>query len=148
MSKCHLILCEKTGHWATALRVIAPPQQPALVETRSLSAAQTALVDASASVVAVHATPDNLTSVVAVMQEALREYPLARFVGLLGPEDTALDVVLREAGAIDVIASVLDLPRLTQLAERHAARVPKGEVPVAELVQARMPWKALATNKP
>jgi hypothetical protein len=145
MPKCHLIVCEKTGQWATALRVIAP-SAPALVETRSLTAAQDALAGAPASCVALLATPDNLASVVAFIQEGGRRYSLARFVGLLNPEDITLETMLREAGAIDVICSVLDLPRLSGVAERHAARTPRTEASVVEWVQARMPWKALAKS--
>ena len=147
MSKCSLILCEKTGAWAAALRAIAPPQAVDIVETRGLPAADAALAQAGASVLALQITADNMTSIVDFWLETAVQYPRARMVGLADAGNAAGAVVLREAGAIDVICSVLDLPRLSRLADRQAARTPRREVSIGEWTSARMPWKALATSQ-
>jgi hypothetical protein len=142
MLKCHLILLEKNGQWATALRAVRPLTPVEVVETRSLRAVHEALVSAPASVVALHVTADNVASVIDFLLTAAQRFPRARFAGLLEVADGPWDPVLREAGAIDVIHSVLDLPRLSRLADRQAELTPLSEPSMAEWVASRMPWKA------
>lgn len=146
MPKCHLIFCEKQGEWAAALRVVAPRTTVPVVETRSLAAARAALGQAPASLIAVHVTEYNLAGVVEFLLAAGRELPLVRCVGLLDAETAAGELLLREAGAIDVLRSVLELPRLGDVADRQAARTPREEPSLQEFVQARLPWNGLATS--
>ena len=146
MSKCSLILYEKTGAWAAALRAIAPPKT-AIVETRSLPAAGAALGQAGASVLALQVTADNMTSIVDFWLKTAARYPSARMVGLADAGNAAGETVLREAGAIDVIGSVLDLPRLSRLADRQAAVTPRPAASITDWTSARMPWNSLATSQ-
>jgi hypothetical protein len=143
MSVCHFIVCEKTGDWAAGIK---PRVSPSLrvVETRSLSGCREALAAAPASLVALHGTEANADRLVEFLVEASERYPRAALAGLLGPDDLALAPLLREAGACEVICSVLDIPRLTRLAARHAARSPQPEWNLHESLLQRMPWSAYA----
>lgn len=146
MSTCHLIVCEKTSHWAAALRPGANRGRLRVVETRSLSGCREALAAAPASVVAIHANSTNVEAAIEFLIQSNRYYPRAVFAALLGPDETALCDLLQEAGAIDVLGSVLDAPRLARLALRHFALLPQQEVSLPEMVAERMPWKAYSTT--
>src|SRR5687767_11957182 len=99
MPKCQLILCEKNGEWAAALRVIAPPTNVPVVQTRSLTATRRALEIAPASLIAFHAS-DDLAAAIEFLLEAPRRFPRARFAALLHSDDMTSEIPLREAGAI------------------------------------------------
>jgi hypothetical protein len=89
--------------------------------------------------------PENLEAVVDFLRRLSQRFPRAMAVALLAPEAEAAAGMLREAGAVDAIASVVDAPRLAGLARRHHARAPKREMSLHEFVTAQMPWAAHAT---
>src|SRR5689334_17982593 len=105
MSNCKLIVFEKTSHWAAALRLHLKSQPPRLVETRSWADCRAVLDAAPASLVAVEVTTANLEAALEWMQALLRQYPLCRIAAMAAWEEAAGDLLLREAGAIDVIRS-------------------------------------------
>jgi hypothetical protein len=145
MSNCQLIVWERTSHWASVLRASLGAWQPQVVETRSLALCEAALMEAPASLVAVAVTPDSLEAVVGFLRRLSQRFPRATAVVLLALEVEAAAGLLREAGALDAIASVLDVPRLARLARRHHARAPKREMTLHEFVVDQMPWAAYAT---
>ena len=146
MSASNLIICEKTSHWTVALRRGLGRNRLRIAETRSLAGCREALAAAPASVVAIHTTAANFQSVIELMLQASQRYPQARIAALLGPEEVSLGLLLQEAGASDVICSVLEVPRLARLARRHIADLPQPELSIGELVEQRLPWKSHATT--
>lgn len=145
MSTCRLITCEKTSHWAAALRAALAGGPPALVETRSWADCQAALAAAPASLVAIEVTPANLEAALDAIGRIGQKYPQSRVATLLAPDLLAAEMLLREAGAIEVIGSVLAAPRLARLARRLNSRAPQGELTIQEFVNSRLPWPGLAT---
>jgi hypothetical protein len=147
MSSCRLIVFERSGHWAAALRAPGLSGLPPVVETRSLAACSDALVQWPASLVALEATASSSDTVRTWIVEQLRVQQRAAMVALLAPEAANAELMFREAGAVDVIASVLDVPRIARLAKRCAARAPDSEPTFEQFVAEMLPWPGLATRE-
>lgn len=145
MLSCQLIVCEKTSHWAPALRLALGGRLPQVVETRSLAGCERALAESPASLVAVEASSANLEPVVEFVTRIGRQFPQSALVGLVGAEVLAASALLQDAGVIAVSSSVLEAPRLARLAQRQFARWPHPEIDLRELVRQQMPWPAHAT---
>jgi hypothetical protein len=148
MPLCRFILCEKSTRWAAALRAALTKSQPQIIETRSLPGCEEALAASPASFIAVEVTIANLETALAFLRRTPSHFPNAATVALLSPETLAAAALLREAGAIDVAASVLASPRLARLAQRHHAQVPAEPLTLSEFVAQRLPWPAHAANSP
>jgi hypothetical protein len=146
MSSCRLITCEKTSHWAVALRSALDGPEPQLVETRSLAGCEVALGQSPASLVAIETTTSNVEAVVDFVLRATSRFPRCVIVGLLAPDALAAVSPLQEAGAIAVASSVLEAPRLVRLAARQFTHSPQAELGLREFAERRMPWAAHATG--
>jgi len=127
------------------LRASLGERRPQVLETRSLALCQAALAEAPASIVAVEATPDNLEAVVGFLGNVNERFPHVAVAMLLAPELEPVACLLREAGALEAIASGLDAPGVALLAQRHYQRVPQREMTLHEFVADQMPWTAYAT---
>src|SRR4029453_3314929 len=95
-----------------------------------------------ASLLAVEMIAFDFTAVIDLMDRIGRSFSHSRWGALLTPELGPLEPLLREAGAIDVLSSTLEAPRLARLARRHAAMAPAEEFDLHELIDRRMPWPA------
>jgi hypothetical protein len=151
MSACRLIIFEKTSHWAAVLRADLAGRPPRLVEARSWPGCQAAVGQSPASLVAIEVLAANVEAAVERVVWLNREYSNCRVAALLAPEFGEPDLIVaellvREAGAIEVIRSVLEVPRLTRLARRHAAHAPPTSQTIEEFVADRMPWPGLAAS--
>lgn len=147
MSRCRLIVYERTGHWAAALRATGVSGLPRIVETRSLAACVGALDQSPRSLVALEISTLNDTAALDVLVAALRQHPQSAIVALLSPAAIGAEPLFREAGAMDVIRSVLDVPRLARLAARVAARAPAAELTLDQFITEALPWSGLATRE-
>jgi hypothetical protein len=145
MPPCRLILCEKTGRWAAALRISLDAAGPQLVETRSLAACEEALAQSPASLVAVEVTVANLEAVVEFLRQSSQRFGQSVVVALLTVDTAAAASLLREAGAIEALRSVLEAPRLARLAGRQFALAPAEQLSLREFTAQRMPWAAHRT---
>lgn len=145
MPSCRLIVCEKTSHWAAALRAAMGTKQPQVVETRSVPGCEAALAESPASLVAIETTLANIESVLGLMARIADQFPRASVVVLLTAETHGAAPLMPEAGAIDAIVSVLQAPRVARLACRQFALAPKQEANFQEFVAELMPWAAYAT---
>ena len=147
MPTCRLIVCEKSSHWAAALRGALTGNPPAIVEARSVVQVGAALEESPHSLAAIEATAGNLDSIVDFIDRSGRIFPQVRWIGLVAPDFRAGQGLLREAGAIDVLASLVEIGRLVRLAQRQFARAPAaGPLTMDELVAQRLPWPAHATQ--
>ena len=148
MSSSRLILCEKTARWAAALRAALPvgSQELQIIETRSFRGCEEALARSPASLVAVEVTSTNLEAALDFVSRTNSQHPHAAIIALISPEVLAAAPLLREAGAIDVAGSVLELSRLARLAQRHFRQAPLEPFTARQFVADRLPWPAHATN--
>lgn len=138
MPASRLIVCEKTGRWAAALRGAGAN----VSSVRSLAQCEAAIA-AEAGVAAVEITPANLEATVHWLSRvALR--PGVHLAALLPAELSAAEPLLREAGAIDMLSSVSAAPRLARLAAR-GRRAETPAMSLSELVSQRLPWPQRAS---
>jgi hypothetical protein len=122
-SKPRMIVCERRGTWATALRRHLP-REIRLCETRSLAECFGELVAAPASLVAVELSQSNLEPALDLVAEVGRRFPFAAVVVVAPRGWEAYEWLLREAGAVHFTTSPRDGAALARLAVRHVARVP------------------------
>jgi hypothetical protein len=145
MPHTKVIICEKSGRWAAALRRALGDEAVSITETRSLSQCEEALLAAPASLVAVEVNSKTLAPLVQITARARKELPFARVVALLDNGLDRAEPVLREAGAVDLFHSLRDAPSLAQLVQRHVALAPPAGQSVHEAIADRLPWKRSAT---
>jgi hypothetical protein len=147
MPTCRLIVCEKSSPWAAALRGALAGNPPGIVETRSLGQTEAALEESPCSLAAIEVTASNLEAVVDFIERSGRLFPQARWIGLIAPEIRAAEGLLREAGANDVLASLVEIDRPVRFAQRQFALAPAaGPLTMHEFVAERLPWPAYATQ--
>jgi len=142
MSAASLIVCEKMPRFAPALRAALGDRPIAMVELRGLAQCEAVVAESPASLLAVEMTASNLTAVIDLMDRIGRRVSQSRWVALLTPELGPIEPLLREAGAIDVLSTTLEAPRLARLARRHVAMAPAEDFDLHELIDRRMPWPA------
>jgi DNA-binding NtrC family response regulator len=141
---CRLIVCEKTNRWATALRTALGRSPLQVAETRSLAGCEAALAEAPDSLVAVEVTPANLDQAVDFIEHTGHRFPRVLVVALLAEDAASAERLMQEAGAVDAISSVLDVPRIARLARRHHAAAPPPEIGFDDVARQRLPWSAHA----
>ena len=140
MKAARLIVSEKTGRWAVALRRELAGSSVRIQQTRSLPECIEELTARRGSLLALEATWTNLAKVLDVLGQMQRRFPLARAVVLA---DRSLDNtkwLLREAGALHVTCSPRLLAPVARLAQRHLTAAPQEQLPVTERMMASLPW--------
>lgn len=153
MTNCRLILCEKTPHFAPAVRRELSGIALSIVETRSIAACEAALAESPESLVAIETTTANLKSVVEFLAGLNDHFRGAAAAALLTADSEPAELLLAEAGAIAVFRSVLDAPALARLAGQKLANASPSDLSGQELltpqefIAGRLPWPAHATHE-
>jgi hypothetical protein len=143
MNTVYLIVCERTGRWAVALKR-ALGDELKLIETRSLPACAAELSRDPSTVVAVEVTSLNLEAVLASLAAWQRYFPRSRAIALGDESLTVADHLLREAGAALVLHSTREVARAAKLVQCHAARIPAPDLPLEQAIHKRLPWAGRA----
>jgi hypothetical protein len=168
MSEIDLLVCERTGRWAAALRVAVARQagissrEPRIYETRSLEELAERLETRPLSLALLEVHLSTLGKLLSCLADHSRRFPRVRFVALLDdalgiaasreikqPSGSSQDVVaaLLEAGAVDFAHSPRRLQHVFALAERHAAiaadanRQPNPAQSIADWAWSQLPWQ-------
>ena len=144
MTSALCVVCEKTGHWAAALRWHSGSRRIPLRETRSLIAARAALLQAPTSILVLETTAANAEGVLRLILEVRRTCPKSRTIVLLMSETKALQHRFWEAGAAFVALSARRLDRIVRLVERHLELQEPPLLTTRERVWTRMPWNVEA----
>ena len=135
-----LIVCERTGRWATVLRRELGQQGPRVHETRHLDDVWSELPAARASLVVVEASPARLAAVANWLLRLGTTYPLARTI-IVGDANLAeIEWLLREAGAIWVHRLIRDPAPVVRVALRHLAACRSADRSWREQCFDRLPW--------
>jgi hypothetical protein len=140
-----LIICEKSGHWAAALRRAAGSRGLPIGEVRSPEQAQRELAQRPASIVAIEVSAATLAKTLSQAVAWRIRYPAAQFLLLAEPELAAIEPELREGGALHVVYSTRDLAATVRLIRRHLARAPRPQLSLEESIWAALPWSGAAT---
>ena len=118
-----LIVCERTGHWAVALRRELAEAGVRVWETRTLADCWSELAKSPASFLVLE-LGDNLAGLLGRMARQPREYPAARLAVVADRSLADYESLMREAGAVHFLSSPRQTGPLARLAGRHLAQVP------------------------
>jgi hypothetical protein len=139
MNDQDLIVCERTGTWAAAMRrALGLPSGPC--ETRSWSACLREVQARPAALVALETSPENAEAACGRVADFTKRFPKVRVVLLADRKLRRVEWLLREAGAVDVLFSLGDLPRLQPLLKRFREQMPDSRPGFRDQVWARLPW--------
>jgi hypothetical protein len=145
MSKRRVIVCERTGIWATVLaRALSGDAH--LVQVRGLAECVGRLREAPASVVALEVSRASLAAALEFLGELPLRYARARAIVLCAGELGGWELPLREAGALHVVASPRELAGLRRTIVGHFDRVGSVPTDLAARVWESLPWSDAATT--
>jgi hypothetical protein len=142
MALARLVVCEKSGRWAVALRRELASRPLRVYESRSLADCRRELEVSPASVVALEVSTANAAALGEWIERASREFPQARFVVIGARDAVEWEWWMREAGAIAAEFSPRRLGPIVRLARRHLAAAPEEVLTFGEAVRRRMPWRS------
>lgn len=138
-----LLVCERSGRWAVALRRELAASSVRVWETGTIGECQRELLENAASFVVVELLADNAKSFDAVLRlltDVHRRFPAARVAVVGEPVASDCEAALREAGAVHVGDSLRRAGLLARLALRHMAGVPRPPQTLTERIRANLPW--------
>ncbi|MDE0736491.1 MAG: hypothetical protein OSB47_11755 [Pirellulaceae bacterium] len=100
-----------------------------------------ALQQSPASFLGLELTGDNFESVACSLKELSRDYPRARAVVLTSRPFQHYEWILREAGAVDFLASPRRLRLLAAMANRHIGQIQPDSTIADQTIWQRLPWR-------
>ncbi len=136
-----LIVCERDGHWAVALRRTLAPEWGRILQTRSLAECWAELATRPASFVAVELTNENIDDLLDRLVRLPHQFPLVRAAVLADRRLDEYEWLMREAGAIHFECSPRRSDILAQLATRHLTHAPGPAQSTTQRLWAGLPWK-------
>jgi DNA-binding NarL/FixJ family response regulator len=146
MSQIPLIVMERSGNWAAALRLWLEPLDARLYETRMIDECWQRLVEQPTALAALELTADNVRPLLALLR-LRRELPEARAIVMAERTLAAYGELVREAGAIHFVVSPRSLGDVAELVRRRidhlAASAPLGVSDLddpREKILADLPW--------
>jgi hypothetical protein len=148
MPNAQVIVCERGGAWAIALRLAAAGTRLPLRETRSLAECRQALRAAPASLLAVECDAERLDEVFNLLVEVDHAFPWARVVVLAQRGLEEHEELARELGAEAFVTSPRDVPSIARLARGHLAAAPVEDVNLFDRFRARLPWGPVVEQPP
>lgn len=139
MNQPRVILCERSGNWAIALRRHLPADST-LRQTRGLGEILGELAQSPAALVLVELTGRNCLGVLTLLEQMAGRYPRSATVVLAQRPTEEQRWLMYEAGAVHVVDSPREVGPLAALARRHFARSPAAPAPLAERIWQQLPW--------
>ena len=120
-----LLVCERGGQWAGALRRELAPSGVEVHETRSLAECWDALAASPASFLVVELTRAGAEELLGRLARRERDFPWAEVAVVAARALAQWQWLVREAGAVHFTCSPRQLGVLAELACRHLAGVPR-----------------------
>ncbi len=122
MPRVTLIVLERTGEWAVAIRRHLDELAMRLLETRSFDEFWLRMAEHPTALAAWEMTELNVRLVTAALVRLQREFPRASAVILAERRLAACEPLVREAGAIHFIDSSRSLGALAEIVRRRASQ--------------------------
>jgi hypothetical protein len=142
---CGILVCEKTGRWAIALRrALAMPSR--LCETRSWAACWREVSARSDAIVAVEVLPGNVEAACQRLVDLTQRFPQVRVIVMADRSLRSAEWLFREAGAVHVLFAPDQWHRLRPMFRRFIDHLPPSPTPFREQVWASLPWARYATE--
>ncbi len=143
-----LIVYERIGRWAAALRRELAAAGLRVWESRNLTDCSQLLAESPASFVIFELSPTNCEETLRNIQNWQAEFPLFRFAVVADRSLGAYEWFIRETGAAHFLCSVRKIGALAETACRHLARVPPLPQSLTERIWANLPWaEGAQTNR-
>lgn len=139
-SVAKLIVCERTGRWAVALRRELADAGVRVWETRTLADCRDELTRHPASFAVVE-LGSNVAGSLRLLADQPRWFPAARLAIVADRSQADREPLLREAGAVHFVCSPRQVGLLARLACRHLAQAPSPQQNLAERIWAALPWQ-------
>ena len=136
-----LIVCERDGHWAVALRRELPSPGVRVYETRSVPQCWEMLAGHPASFVVAELHPAHAKALLERMVRLERDFPLVRVAVVAGRSLAGCEWLMRESGAVHFTCSPRQLGPLARLACRHLDQAPKPPRDLIERLWESLPWR-------
>jgi hypothetical protein len=138
--QARLIVCERFGQWAVALRRELGRGEPLLHETRSLPECWEFLAGRPASFVVAELTRANARALLDRMIGMASEFPWAR-AAVVAPRTLAdCEWLIRAAGAVHFVVSPRWVGPLAGVALHHLESAPKPQRSLSQQVWESLPW--------
>jgi hypothetical protein len=144
MSMPHVIVCERNGTWAAAVRRQLP-SDIRMRQTRGLAECAAELRDAPMSLLVLELTAQNLAGVLDLLGRLPGRFPLARAIVVSEAGLKHCEWLVREAGAIYFAHASRDLAGLEETVRNHLQRMPAAKAGFAAQVWESLPWGDAAT---
>lgn len=140
IAAARLIVCERMGRWAVALRrePLLKPQR--VYETRSLADCWQMLAGFPSSFVVAELTRANAGGLLDRLAGLERQFPRARVAVVADFSLADYQWLVREAGAVHFLTTRRRVYELTGLAVRHLSQVPEPRASLADRIWAGLPW--------
>ncbi|MBI3464878.1 MAG: hypothetical protein HY000_17755 [Planctomycetes bacterium] len=135
----HVIVCERRGAWAQALRRELRDFAAAIAETRSLADCRQELRTAPSSVVAIEFSVATAEAVLDFLGRLPSQFPQAVVIVLAGRDEQPWEWLVRELGAVHVAWSPREMSAVAEIVRRRladSARQPN----LAERILAEIGW--------
>ena len=139
LEKPDVIVCERSGSWAAALRSNLIELAARIRETRTLAECAVELQHSPAALVAVEVTVDNLARALHYLDAWQAAYPQALLLALLARGNECHEAVLREAGAAHVVTGTRRLHSVKELVHTRIGRR-SARPNILEEVWDGLPW--------
>jgi hypothetical protein len=135
-----LLICERTGLWASALRRELAESGLPLREIRVLEDCAAELAAAPDSFLVLELQSNRIAALLGALPRWLASYPAARAAVVAERELAPFEWLLREAGAAHFLCSPRQLDALAQIVLRHAAQIPPPPQSLSQRLWAGLPW--------
>ena len=117
-------------------------------ETRSWAACLREVQARPAALVALEISPENAEAACGRVAHVTQRFPRVRVVLLADRKLRPFEWLLREAGAVEVLFSLGDLPRLQPLLRRFCDQMPSSQTDFRDRIWSRLPWPRHASLGP
>ena len=135
-----LIVCERTGRWAVALRRELAGSDVRVYETRSLVECWKGLAESPAGLAVVELSAGNVAPLLQRLAGLDRDFPLARVAVVADRSLAKYEWLIREAGAVHFTCSSRQLGPLARVVAGHLDQAPSPPQTLVEQIWARLPW--------
>lgn len=118
-----MIVMERSGDWAAALRLQLDPSDVRLFETRTLDECWLRLVEHPAAMAVLELTADNVRPLLTMLLRLQRALPEARAIVVAKRQLVEYGCLVREAGAIHFRVSTRSLADVADVVRRRAIQL-------------------------
>jgi hypothetical protein len=137
-----LVVCERTGRWATTIRVELAGAGLRVWETRFPADCGKVLEESPASFAVLELSEKKIGEFLDFLRHWQAQYPLFRFAVVADRHLAPYKWLMHEAGATGFTCSVRKIGSFVQTACRHLAQAPPSPQSFTERIWANLPWGA------